>query len=183
MTQALVVTPRLSLRLMQQHDWSLFLRLNRDHEVNRFIRDIESEEVLQQKFVARCYCEDFFVDDWLSLTIMLGANAVGLMGISYIDPELHQAEVGYLIAPEYHGQGIATEALTALTRWAFAQYQLHKIVGRCVDGNAASARVLEKSGFQLEGILRHNHNIGGHWLDDRYYGMLAQDLSLPSDSR
>ncbi|MCH1919310.1 GNAT family N-acetyltransferase [Shewanella sp. A3A] len=177
MTAALITTPRLCIRLMQQQDWPLFWRLNCDPEINRFIRDVESKTVLQQKFTARCQCEDFFAGDWLSLTIMLDNRAIGLMGLCCVDAELRQAEVGYLMAPEYHGQGAATEALTALTRWAFAQYQLHKIVGRCVDGNAASARVLEKSGFQLEGILRHNHQIGGYWLDERYYGMLAEDVS------
>ncbi|WP_417761950.1 GNAT family N-acetyltransferase [Shewanella sp.] len=173
MTHALISTPRLTLRQMLAQDWPLFLRLNRDPEVNRFIRDIESEDILQQKFSARCFCEDFFAGDWLSLTIMYGDDAVGLMGICCIDNELLQAEVGYLIAPEYCGQGIATEALTALSQWALTQYQLHKIVGRCVDGNMASARVLTKSGFQLEGILRHNHRIGGEWLDERFYGLLA----------
>ena len=86
------------------------------------------------------------------------------------------AEVGYLLAPEAEGQGIATEALQALVTYALSHYPLHKLVGRCVNGNIASARVLEKCGFQLEGILRHNHRIAGCWYDDRYYGLLADDV-------
>lgn len=180
MTTALITTRRLQLRQMHADDWPLFLRLNRDQHINRYIRDIEDEAILLQKFSARCHCEDFFAGDWLSLTIELNGEAVGLMGLCCIDNELMHAEVGYLLAPEVQGQGIATEALQALATYALNHYPLHKLVGRCVNGNTASARVLEKSGFQLEGILRHNHQIGGHWFDDRYYGLLVDDVMAVS---
>ncbi|QUN04666.1 GNAT family N-acetyltransferase [Shewanella yunxiaonensis] len=43
--------------------------------------------------------------------------------------------------------------------------------------NLASTSVLEKCGFTQEGLLRHNHKILGEWLDERYYGLLAEEYS------
>ncbi|QSX34931.1 GNAT family N-acetyltransferase [Shewanella avicenniae] len=172
-------TERLILRSMCKTDWPLFFRLNADAEINRYIRDVEPEAMLREKFLARCAGEDFYLDDWLSFTIELNGEPIGLMGLSCLDEELEQAEVGYLLAPEYQRYGYVTEALNALVVWSQQAFQLHKLIGRCVVGNLASARVLEKCGFQLEGKLRHNHKIAGCWCDELYYGRLLDDGSSP----
>ncbi|KFZ38038.1 hypothetical protein HR45_05880 [Shewanella mangrovi] len=180
MADITISSPRLILRTMCEADWPLFLRLNSDKHINRYIRDVEPEPMLREKFQARCAGEDFYVDDWLSFTLELNGEPIGLMGLSCVDEELQQAEVGYLLAPEYHGHGYASEALKTLVNWAKVYFELHKVIGRCVAGNQASASVLEKCGFQLEGRLRHNHRIAGQWCDDLYYGLLLDDGSSTS---
>lgn len=61
------------------------------------------------------------------------------------------AEIGYGIAPEWQGQGFATEAVRAVTQWALAQAGVSRVEAETEEDNAASIRVLEKCGFRPTG--------------------------------
>ena len=71
-------------------------------------------------------------------------------------PIHRRAELGYVIARDYWGQGLMTEAATAAIAFGFHVMQLLRIQAFCAVENVGSARVLEKSGMQFEGIL-HNY--------------------------
>jgi len=62
---------------------------------------------------------------------------------------------GYILAPEYHGQGYATEAARRLLDWLKDQEEVHRIWAFCDVNNLASRRVLDKSGLEAEGLI-HN---------------------------
>lgn len=64
------------------------------------------------------------------------------------------AEVGYWIGEPYWNRGIATLALKLLTTYAFDELHLIRLYSGVFDFNQASRRVLEKAGFELEGIFR-----------------------------
>jgi len=66
----------------------------------------------------------------------------------------HSAELGYLLHREYWGWGYATEAAGAVVEWLSSRSSLYRIWATCDAENAASARVLEKLGFEREGVLR-----------------------------
>ena len=89
--------------------------------------------------------------------------------------------VGYRYFPESWGNGYATEALSSVVEFAFSQLSLHKVESGCVRENAASARVLEKSGFRLEGCRRQGFLIGQKWHDFMVYGILKKDV-VPSQT-
>jgi len=78
----------------------------------------------------------------------------------------HRAGIGYAIHPKFRGKGITTKAVKLITNYAFKKYNLKRIVGWCRTFNKASARVLEKAGYKLEGILRKNKCRDGKYLDD-----------------
>src|SRR5262249_886885 len=65
----------------------------------------------------------------------------------------HRAEVGYWLARPYWGRGIMTAVLQQVCRHAFDEFGLAKITAHVFPHNPASARVLEKCGFQQEGVL------------------------------
>ena len=71
-------------------------------------------------------------------------------------PIHRRAELGYVLAREYWGQGLMTEAAQAAIAFGFHVMQLLRIQAYCAVENIGSARVLEKSGMQFEGIL-HNY--------------------------
>ncbi|PJA11681.1 MAG: hypothetical protein COX65_09825 [Elusimicrobia bacterium CG_4_10_14_0_2_um_filter_56_8] len=77
------------------------------------------------------------------------AGSVGLSGICG-----HRAELGYWLGVEYWGQGIVTEAVKMVTRYAFKELGLRRVYAHVVPANKASARVLEKAGYKYEGLLR-----------------------------
>lgn len=85
------------------------------------------------------------------------------------------AHVGYWIGERYGGRGLMTEAVRLLVRFGFDTLRLHRIEAACIPGNVRSIRVLEKAGFQREGLLRSYLRINGFWQDHYLYARLVDD--------
>lgn len=83
--------------------------------------------------------------------------------------------IGYWIGEKHAGQGYMQEALNLLAGYAFATLKLHRIEAACIPGNARSIRVLEKAGFQREGLLRSYLKINGVWQDHYLYALISDD--------
>ena len=66
----------------------------------------------------------------------------------------HAVEIGYGVLPEYEGQGYTTEAVQAMTQWAFQQKDVVFVETETDPENKASQRVLEKCGFVPDGTTR-----------------------------
>jgi RimJ/RimL family protein N-acetyltransferase len=83
-----------------------------------------------------------------------GDEFLGFAG--FVDLHLDQAEgeLGYVLLPEGRGRGAATRALRLLTPWGFEVLRLQRIELVIADGNVASERVAERTGFKKEGVLR-----------------------------
>ncbi len=84
----------------------------------------------------------------------------------------HRAEVGYWLAKPFWSQGIMSAVVQKLCRYAFEEFGLVKITAHVFAGNPASARVLEKCGFEQEGYLRKHYLKDGQFLDARLYSLL-----------
>lgn len=84
----------------------------------------------------------------------------------------HRAEVGYWLAKPYWGQGIMTAVVQRVCQHAFEEFGLAKITAHVFSHNPASARVLEKCGFQEEGLLRKHFLKDGQSIDARLFGLL-----------
>jgi RimJ/RimL family protein N-acetyltransferase len=89
--------------------------------------------------------------------IEISGEAVGGIGLELrSDVERVSAEIGYWLGESWWGRGIATEALAAVTRAAFARYDLTRIYAVPFADHAASVRVLEKAGYVREGRMKHS---------------------------
>jgi RimJ/RimL family protein N-acetyltransferase len=84
----------------------------------------------------------------------------------------HRAEVGYWLAKPYWGQGIMTAVVQWVCRHAFEEFGLVKIIAHVFSHNLASARVLEKCGFQEEGYLHMHFLKDGQFIDARLFALL-----------
>jgi RimJ/RimL family protein N-acetyltransferase len=84
----------------------------------------------------------------------------------------HRAEIGYWLAKPYWGRGIMTAVVGRLCDYAFNNFGLVKITAHVFTSNPASGRILEKCGFQLEGVLKKHFEKDGHYLDSNLYGLL-----------
>ena len=78
-------------------------------------------------------------------------------------------EMGYMILTPFWSQGIGTEAVRQICEIAFRELELQQIVGNVFPENVASARVLEKNGFLLEGTMEGAVMKGGKMVDLRVY--------------
>jgi RimJ/RimL family protein N-acetyltransferase len=102
--------------------------------------------------------------DWVRLASSEGLNlvfaididgfAVGAVGLRPgEDINRLSTEIGYWLGEEFWGRGIATEALAAVTEYAFQKLGMARVYAEVFEWNAASMRVLEKCGFEREGVL------------------------------
>jgi len=87
-------------------------------------------------------------------------------------------EVGYWISSADTGDGIATEAATAILAVGFEEMALHRVTLRIAVGNVASERIAEKLGFVHEGLLRKEVMVAGEWLDHTLWAMLEDEYRV-----
>ncbi len=100
---------------------------------------------------------------------------IGGVGI-HVQDDVHRrsAEIGYWLGEPFWGRGIATEVVDAMTDYAFANFPIVRIYANVFDGNPASARVLEKVGYQYEGRMRKSVYKDGALLDQLMYGIVRE---------
>jgi len=92
----------------------------------------------------------------VDFSIDVNGEVVGGIGlVPGADIESRSAEVGYWIGPEYWNRGIATSALERICRYGFGELGFLRIFATPIAWNPASFRVLEKAGFEREGIMRN----------------------------
>lgn len=124
-------------------------------------------------------------DAWLDLVtaqaslpafaLEVGGEAVGGIGLRLeTQPDLaHGVEIGYWLGQALWGRGVMTAAVGAFVPWAVAEHGFSRVAAHVATGNPGSVRVLEKSGFQREGLLRRRAIRDGiaqdHWLFARLF--------------
>ncbi|MBI4954729.1 MAG: GNAT family N-acetyltransferase [Myxococcales bacterium] len=101
-----------------------------------------------------------------TFAVDVGGEAVGGIGIG-IGDDVHRrsAEIGYWLGERFWGRGIATEAVVAVSAWAFANFDLCRLYALVFEWNQASCRVLEKAGYAREGLLRRSVHKDGQTID------------------
>jgi RimJ/RimL family protein N-acetyltransferase len=101
-------------------------------------------------------------------------HLVANVSIFAIDREHATAKVGYRVAPQWRGHGRGTEALSAVSAWAFDAMRLQRIQLEHAVANTASCRVATNSGYVLEGVLRSAYrDLDGARHDEHVHGRLA----------
>lgn len=107
--------------------------------------------------------------------IEVDGNAVGGIGLHPGHDVHHRtAAIGYWLGEEYWGRGIVTEALIAVTEYAFSKFDLARLEAFVFEWNPASARVLEKAGYILEAKLKKRVTKDGRTVDCFLYARFRE---------
>ena len=147
-------THRLLLRRPQPEDAAVvFARYANDPEVTRFVGWPKHESVADtQAFLA---FSDAEWERWQAGPYMIWSRSDGVLlgstGLGFETP--YRAATGYVLARDAWGRGYATEALNAMVDIA-PRVGVQRLYALCHLEHRASWRVLEKCGFEREGILR-----------------------------
>jgi len=112
-------------------------------------------------------------DSQYAFAITYEGKVIGSIGV-FRKENVHRltAELGYYIAEPYWGKGIMTVAVKQMCAYVFENTNIVRIFAEPYAHNAASCRVLEKSGFQFEGLLRKNAIKNGNSVDMKMYAIL-----------
>ena len=101
----------------------------------------------------------------------------GLIGFHFSDFANHRTEIGYWLLPEYQHQGIMTDCVRRLCRWAVETKNIKRIQIRCATGNVASNGIPVRLGFRLEGTERAGELLAsGEYADIHVYSILKEEL-------
>jgi RimJ/RimL family protein N-acetyltransferase len=115
-------------------------------------------------------------DSQYAFAICCDEQVVGSIGVFRKD-NVHRltAEIGYYLAEEYWGKGVMTEAVKQACKYIFDNTDIVRIFADPYHFNIGSCRVLEKAGFQFEGVLRKNAIKNGQLTDMKMYSILRND--------
>ena len=103
---------------------------------------------------------DFY--DWAVVEKESG-RMIGTCGFTTVNTDHDCGEIGYVLNPDCHGKGYATEAAYRVLRFGFERLGLHRIEAKFIEGNGASLRVMEKLGMGFEGYHRDAMLIKGSY--------------------
>lgn len=172
-----LITDRLKLRRLTMADAPSFLAIFSDAEVMRYwssppLTGIEQASEKVAGIVAHYASGDLFQ---LGIIRKTDGRLIGTCTLHQIHLQNRRAEIGYALGREHWGQGYMQEALTAMIDHAFGPLRLHRLEADIDPRNEASARSLERMGFQREGHLRERWIVGDEVSDSWLYGLLARE--------
>lgn len=156
-------TPRFMLSAFQHSDWPFFLRLRQNNAVMRYMAEVAPETHIRTLF------EDRLQDSCAFMIRDAQGHAVGDIGLLQSVHNRQEADIGYAVAPECQGRGIAGEALQALCTYAFQHLGIAALNAWVLAENRGSVRALEKSGFQRVQVLEKAFELEGKCYDDWVY--------------
>jgi RimJ/RimL family protein N-acetyltransferase len=114
-----------------------------------------------------------------TFAIEVDNEPVGGIGFSPgSDVERYSAEIGYWLGEQYWGRGIVADALSLVTAYAFRECGMLRLFALPFADNARSIRVLEKAGYQREGILRSSSVKFGKPRDQALYAKVNPDWRM-----
>ena len=172
-------TERLALRPLTTDDIDALLAYRGRADVCRYLPfEPMTADVLRARLAADLGRTEL-TDEKQGLT--LGAERldtgalIGDVVLFFQSREHAGGEIGYVFAPEVHGQGFATEACTAMLDLAFGPLGLRRVVARLDARNSDSARLAARLGMRLEAHFISNELFKGEWTDELVYAVLADE--------
>ena len=117
-------------------------------------------------------------DKEAEFAIVSDGRVIGLVGLS-IDPKYKTAELGYDLARDMWGQGLAAEAAAAVCDWGFREYGLVRVSALADLRNRRSLRVMEKLGMTSEGSHRSDKVEQGQRIYEACYAVLRSEWNGP----
>ena len=166
-----IETERIRLRPFRLQDVDDVLSYASDPEWGRYLpvpQPYGKEDA--ERFIARQLLSDREAD--VAWAVEYEGDVVGGINIA-LDFDNRLGELGYSIARDHWGKGLATEAAKAVIDAAFTAYEeLNRIRAMADARNVASQRVMEKVGMEREGLLRQNRMTRGEFIDEAWYGLL-----------
>ena len=104
---------------------------------------------------------------------------IGRCGLHNWNQDHCRAEIGYVMSDEeFKRKGLMTEAVAAILEFGFTKLKLNRIDAMVGADNTASLRIIEKSGFVKEGVLRQHVLIDGKFEDSILFSILRDEYNV-----
>ena len=170
-------TERLLLRRFTDRDLPPFLAYLNDALVARYqtwesYSEQEAREVIeQQKNLSPGLPGQWFT---FALELKETKALVGHIALNTQENQ-QQAEIGFTLAREYHGKGLAFEAVSRVLDYLFVDLALHRVTAITDCENLRSVALLSRLGMRREGHFLQNIWFKGKWGDEYLYAILGEE--------
>lgn len=170
-------TERVLLRKVRLNDADELYAYGSDPDVSRFVgwdthQSIEDAEAYIGLTLEKY--EQGQLADW-AIEHRGDHKFIGTVGYLWWETHEAAAEIGYVMAKPYWGQGIMTEVVRAVMCFGWDTMGLNRIQAHTEEENVGSRRVLEKCGLQYEGRLRERVRSGDQFVDLFLYAALRRN--------
>lgn len=172
-----LTTRRLLLRPFTMRDAPAVQELCADEEVARYLLRVPHpypDGAAEQWIQFHPQFWETGMEFPFAITLAANGALVGAIGL-VPNVEHSRGELGYWIGRPFWGKGYATEAVRAVTDWAFDTLDCERVHAHHDVANAASGRVLEKAGLTREGTLRGHFERDGVRVDAHVWGVLRSE--------
>lgn len=175
-----IETERLILKEFKEEDaTSMYNNWASDSEVTKYLTWSVHDSVETSKKLIGMWIESYGDEEHYQWAIELKENGqvIGNIGLTAIDNDNENCEVGYCIGKNFWNKGIVTEAFSKVIEFAFNEIGFQRIGARYDVSSRASGRVMEKCGLKYEGTLRKiDRDNSGNLIDCSYYSILRDEF-------
>jgi|SRR5690625_3902930 len=169
-------TERLIIRAYQHNDLEdVFTIYSNDDICKYLLHDKWTYENMHEEFSKKRENNLLTEETPLSLAVVCDAKVIGDLSVWYTGMK-DTVEIGYSFSKEASGNGYATEAVSALVKTLFTDFNVHRIQANLDARNKASQKLCERVGMRKEAHFTQDFWNKGEWTDSIVYGMLASDL-------
>jgi len=166
---------KIRLRPLSQNDLKLKVNWINDPEVSKYLHyELPLRLNKTRKWFENIADDKSRYDFTIETKDKKAIGLIGFIGINYT----HKTAEFYIAIGEktFWNKGYATQALSALVKWGFGELKLEKIWAITRKYNFASIALMHKIGFQIEGILRKEKNVGNIREDVYRLGLLKKEF-------
>ena len=107
-----------------------------------------------EKVIRENHAKYILREDMMMAASTHEGRLIAMCGLHRFDWEFRSFEIGYYVRSSEHNKGYATELANALTRFAFGVLEARRVIIYAATANAASRRVIEKLGYELESLVK-----------------------------
>jgi RimJ/RimL family protein N-acetyltransferase len=168
---------RVYLRALELEDHIKIHQWRQDEEIKKYFSGVPlfSSSLNEKKWVE----DKIFDKSNVSCAICLKETNefIGCIFLNDIDYHNRLGHVPIFMGEKkYWGKGYATDARVLMLKYAFVDRGLERIWARVIEGNEGALRMLEKTGYKQEGVLRKSRYNEGKFVNEVYLGVLKQDF-------
>ncbi|WP_195782707.1 GNAT family N-acetyltransferase [Priestia megaterium] len=170
----ILLTPRTTLREITEADADDIFDCFSQEEVIRYYGQEKFKTIQEALVLIDIFAENYRNQKGMRWGIerLDTGELIGTVGFNQWNQKHKRAEIGYELHPQHWGHGYASEAASAVMTYGFDTLQLVRIGAVVFLENKASQHVLEKLGFQKEGVLKNYMYQNGKAHDTFVYSSL-----------
>jgi [ribosomal protein S5]-alanine N-acetyltransferase len=167
-------TDRLIIRLVEHRDLPALFDVNSNDAVTRYLpyaswQSMDDAQAWYERALTR---HETGVVWQFVIVLRESERAIGACLFFNFNEPSQRAETGYVLGQAYWSKGYAHEAMKGMVHYAFDTLNLRRLEAQVDPRNVASCKLLERLGFEREGLQRQNFFGKGEFSDTALYGLL-----------